>query len=951
MEPKQPRISKQEHERASQYSVFVRKARQAAHQCLFFLYGLREVAHSPRSKELQQDVEFAFHQIRAIVAGVHIPSQIAARAKEGALVSPAAARPAGRGWHQQIWDFVFESDGPFERETAADEELLALSARLRDRSPVAPAPDSPAQRAAGRQMRGGQAEEVVMSFWAERIWRSVYSFTTSPDAPRAAELAPGPDLESSDARVGYLIVQFQAFLRITRPRRVAYWNHLVRKLGRGFARHASFLLGVLAVLFAWASEVLRSLVLNQPARSAGILVLLLLAPVISLLVGRRIGWLRLGKSAFFRMAFDAHPPERGIEPWPEESLIRRHIALAELIKLSIMGVYAGLMLTFVWGAFEATDRTLFLLGALSGVFLMSMHWLDLWDFLDSRPIRFLVLVLVLVFVLAVLISDRYHLLGALVCGLYLVYFAVQRLRKGWAGLLAKGWAALAAISLVLTYCAHETSKEAVWSVARQCAREGCSVHHGKEGHPRALVQPTDWPFPSRDASGKKLPVVVLAASGGGSRAAIYTALTLQALHQDDDGALREVAANLQAMSSVSGGSLATAAYVAERLRRSGMAAREADGGDLACDGDWSCLVDAVSQDFVYPTLLGALKPGSTRGDEIELAWDREVGLGGITIGSLADAWIRELERTAGQPSGAVVPPFPMPLFNSCTLDGHAVVISPLAGGAYVSKPPPIDLKGPDGVPDELKRLWHHYGLEDKDVLTWVLERDRIHAFDEIGSHYDPTLAESVRASANFPFGFPLVEVATDQAWGPAWLPDERHEYVQLTDGGVLSNSGLWTLFHLLTHRERFPELRERGVLLLVVDASHMPTYGRSRRALTSLYGAIRDQSPVAQNLHRRMFDTLKDRYGEAISIVQIDIVPRISDNVHTTWALDQASRDKLARSFETIWHDERDGGAAAQLRDHVRQQWLRLKQRASGDATPASVAQRGAEPFLRTPLD
>ncbi len=69
------------------------------------------------------------------------------------------------------------------------------------------------------------------------------------------------------------------------------------------------------------------------------------------------------------------------------------------------------------------------------------------------------------------------------------------------------------------------------------------------------ISAAEWPLPGDDG-----PVVVVAASGGGSRAAIYTAYTLERLHRDTP----DVADHLQAVSSVSGGSLASAAYVARR---------------------------------------------------------------------------------------------------------------------------------------------------------------------------------------------------------------------------------------------------------------------------------------------------------------------------------------------------------------------------------------------------
>ena len=61
--------------------------------------------------------------------------------------------------------------------------------------------------------------------------------------------------------------------------------------------------------------------------------------------------------------------------------------------------------------------------------------------------------------------------------------------------------------------------------------------------------------------------------------------------------------------------------------------------------------------------------------------------------------------------GDLLPPFPMPLFNACTLDQHDVVISPLAAELYTRH---------DGTNPE--RLYSGVALGPSDWLTWVADR-------------------------------------------------------------------------------------------------------------------------------------------------------------------------------------------------------------------------------------
>jgi hypothetical protein len=124
------------------------------------------------------------------------------------------------------------------------------------------------------------------------------------------------------------------------------------------------------------------------------------------------------------------------------------------------------------------------------------------------------------------------------------------------------------------------------------------------------------------------------------------------------------------------------------------------------------------------------------------------------------------------------------------------------------------------IPFVPRSKWHNEGK-----LTWVFSRNAIYGFEKLLDRFNPRLYVAVRASANFPFGFPLVEIETDASlmFNPN---DEKSQQglksVKLTDGGVLSNSGMWSLFGLLM--KNAPELKKRGVLLIVVEASKMPEY-------------------------------------------------------------------------------------------------------------------------------
>ncbi len=693
-----------------------------------------------------------------------------------------------------------------------------------------------------------------------------------------------------------------------------------------------FLRKHLAVLWAalfglaviWKVEAVHSLLWNEGWRVLLPSVLLVLPVALPLLATRVRKWhpcvpfWDIGGSSFRRIRHQAQEPGRLIRRFdrrPRPSL-HREIIVGQGMRLiflilawivALAGVYGG----YAWFENSSTSVTLFLVLSNLYALLILARIVDFWEFLDARPIRFGLLLAAA----AILIS----LLFGLGREFFIVAFAATALMQ--AGLLRIRlrnrivWGlALLVPAIILASGRHTLAKEAWKNDERDWQR----------------LTTKDWPWPAREGE-LEPPVVMVAASGGGSRAAVYAGLFFERLEKEHP----EIARELQAVSSVSGGSLATAAYVSRRMERTSQDVMMGEADDQARSRAISGLHKALSEDFIFPTLKGAFMWGQTRSSAIEGAWRTgPVQLGSYRLSDLAQEWQRA--------RGSAHPPFPIPLFNTATLDGHNLVVSPFARELY-TRP---DL---DEAARELKLNLYRQkasGNHDEDRLpkapsTWVYYRDGTYALEDLLPHFDPLLSSAVRASANFPFGFPLVRIETREPLFFSPVDPEGEKRVYLTDGGALSNSGMWSLFNLMMRPESVPELRRRGVLLFIIDASKMPTFRRVDLAFNSLVGTIEDQCPVGQRLHREMFDLLEKTYNDRIAIVQLDLVPQESYNVLTTWALDDESLDTLKRSFNRRWREEEPNMAAS---------WNALRAgRPAPDGLPGSGVAR--IPRLRPPLD
>lgn len=232
------------------------------------------------------------------------------------------------------------------------------------------------------------------------------------------------------------------------------------------------------------------------------------------------------------------------------------------------------------------------------------------------------------------------------------------------------------------------------------------------------------------------PVVLVAAEGGGSRAALLTGLVLEDLCRLEDADGVSLADRVLLLSSVSGGSLASGQFVAkgcesltEVAGRDTVVLRNAYVGELLAARDpegleWSAetipwplrskALDRLMADQLAPMFRGILLPGIARGEMLMWFWS-----GGSGALELEPSWLHEA-------NGKSEPVRPLALLNSSLVTSGQRVV----GGV-----PPVG-------PALLERA--EFGPMVPPVLAISGGGDRA-----------PRLPELVRASSAFPFGLDL----------------------------------------------------------------------------------------------------------------------------------------------------------------------------------------------------
>lgn len=378
---------------------------------------------------------------------------------------------------------------------------------------------------------------------------------------------------------------------------------------------------------------------------------------------------------------------------------------------------------------------------------------------------------------------------------------------------------------------------------------------------------------------EETPIVLVAASGGGSRAAIFTSLVYELLARrqlaEDPAATgkhRVWADNIVLISSVSGGSLATAHFVhrscepsaglrelnytipaeltegvcqeIERLidradadstdsywlksREQARNLRKALADPQDDDTDefeWIVaneFMDDMCVNFMAPILRGGLSVTMFRGAALSSFWDNVYDWRGS---SNLDGYIRpkSTDLSAWYSPGR----HPVVLFNACNVDD----------GARVSIGfPPLPRHAFEDSDDQASRFAPKMlALQDSDVTV------------------ETSLSQAVRFSANFPWGFNSSQIDTT-----AVKPDGQAD-LKLIDGGVSDNTGIDSIYELINgmrqpgneHGQRLLRLlKSRRIVLLEIDSGAKPSSSATSSVMDVFHpvtGPVRAMSNAAYN--------------------------------------------------------------------------------------------------------
>jgi hypothetical protein len=311
----------------------------------------------------------------------------------------------------------------------------------------------------------------------------------------------------------------------------------------------------------------------------------------------------------------------------------------------------------------------------------------------------------------------------------------------------------------------------------------------------------------RQAQNKR-PAIVVVASGGGTRAALYTASVLRGLHRL--GADKDIVL----ASGVSGGGAALAYFAANQVALTAAKQNSARTNCFAKSGatpsqlpEWDCFSEKVTNAFIQDVLNGAT----------EWRIFRSTSLGQL----LGESFRRQL--FGGDPTFASVS-MPALILNSAIV-GHP------SEDSDVLKETIDAADDADSTCDERERP---YSLMNGGRLIFTNLKDADQAFPARNSPVpdvrlpyqivsDPTvaLAPAAAMNANFPPVFPNARVRVKDRSGTRC--DHRSFYV--TDGGAEENLGLISALYALRHAiKAYPAAEPLPRILVIVAEASAVTY-------------------------------------------------------------------------------------------------------------------------------
>ena len=359
----------------------------------------------------------------------------------------------------------------------------------------------------------------------------------------------------------------------------------------------------------------------------------------------------------------------------------------------------------------------------------------------------------------------------------------------------------------------------------------------------------------RARPGDTEPAVVVAASGGGTRAAIYTAVALQGLHN------LNADKNIILLSGVSGGAVAAAYFFSHRDTLVNTVARPCGPGNPISQDPWECFLDRMEQPFIRDVLQGA---GEWR-------IQSEAPLGVLLSESFSRRLFADGSRNVGDDRR-------LGLILNTTVTGHPINDSPMLVGSLVAPRRPDDvtchdferpvaaLAGGRLVFSNLQIVEKGSSFQLASETARNLQLPFVVVLDD-----SVELARAAALSANFPPVFPNARVNL-----AGYPPDAigctvRSYYV--TDGGATENLGLVSallaLENALTHVNA--KSRLRNIQIVMVEGSAFNYDYHQDRGV----GAATDQSK--ERLTGRLTLELLRRVEQAAHAVDPDATITVYD--------------------------------------------------------------------------
>jgi hypothetical protein len=312
------------------------------------------------------------------------------------------------------------------------------------------------------------------------------------------------------------------------------------------------------------------------------------------------------------------------------------------------------------------------------------------------------------------------------------------------------------------------------------------------------------------------PSLVIAASGGGTRAAVYTAVALEGMAQIDR------ARDVVLLSGVSGGGVSAAVFASrfDQLR----AANPRDES-LARPGPWSRFIAAVSQPFIQDVLEGSgelrIAGSSSLGVLLQESLERRAFAPGMTsidtFGELADPALILNSTISGHPyndsdvlEGRVAAPG-----RSC--ESQSRPYANLAGGRLIF----TNLDNLSGFPEparDMPDMWLPYRIVDDGAVR---------------------LASASALTANFP---PVFSNARVRLITRTDVRCNAMSYF-VTDGGATENLGLVSALFALrgTLRELPAGTRLGDIHVLALEASAIDYDYRDDRGVGAATGGSKER--------------------------------------------------------------------------------------------------------------